>query len=77
MKCQILFSGENKKNISKCLLLKILPRVLSAKTIKQHQMKISKLILTLKVPFKIVADNIFFFLLLFRENEAEHFVCII
>ena len=28
MKCQILFSGENKKNISKCLL-KFLPRVLS------------------------------------------------
>ena len=29
MKCQILFSGKNKKNISKCCLLKILPRVLS------------------------------------------------
>ena len=29
MKCQILFSGKNKKNISKCRLLKILPRVLS------------------------------------------------
>ena len=26
MKCQILFSGKNKKNISKCRLLKILPR---------------------------------------------------
>ena len=31
MKCQILFSGKNKKNISKCHLLKILPRVLSVK----------------------------------------------
>ena len=31
MKCQILFSGENMKNISKCRLLKILPRVLSVK----------------------------------------------
>ena len=31
MKCQILFSGKNKKNISKCRLLKILPRVLSIK----------------------------------------------
>ena len=30
MKCQILFSGKNKKNISKCLL-KILPRVLSVR----------------------------------------------
>ena len=29
MTCQILFSGENKKNISNCRLLKILPRVLS------------------------------------------------
>ena len=29
MTCQILFSGKNKKNISKCCLLKILPRVLS------------------------------------------------
>ena len=27
MKCQILFSWKNKKNISKCRLLKILPRV--------------------------------------------------
>ena len=31
MKCQNLFSGKNKKNISKCRLLKILPRVLSVK----------------------------------------------
>ena len=32
MKCQILFSGTNKKNISKCRLLKILPRVLSVRS---------------------------------------------
>ena len=31
MKCQNLFSGNNKKNISICCLLKILPRVLSIK----------------------------------------------
>ena len=31
MKCHILFSEKNKKNISKCLPLKILPRVLSVK----------------------------------------------
>ena len=31
MKCRILFSGKNKKNISKYRLLKILPRVLSVK----------------------------------------------
>ena len=34
MKCQILFSGKNKKNISKCRLLKILPRVLSVNLIR-------------------------------------------
>ena len=34
MKCQILFSGKNKKNISKCRLLKILPRVLSVKDLQ-------------------------------------------
>ena len=34
MKCQILFSWENKKNILKCkCLLKILPRVLSIKNL--------------------------------------------
>ena len=33
MKCQILFSGKNKKNISICHLLKILPRVLSIKVL--------------------------------------------
>ena len=33
MKCHILFSGKNNKNISKCHLLKILPRVLSLKTV--------------------------------------------
>ena len=32
MKCHILFSEKNKKNISKCRLLKILPRVLSVKS---------------------------------------------
>ena len=36
MQCQILFSGKNKKkNISKCRLLKILPRVLSVKQKKK------------------------------------------
>ena len=34
MKCQVLFSEEKKKNISKCRLLKILPRVLSIKASK-------------------------------------------
>ena len=38
MKCQILFSGKNKKNISKCRLLKILPRVLSVKQAYKEQM---------------------------------------
>ena len=34
MKFQILFSGKNKKNISKCHLLKFLPRVLRVKGVK-------------------------------------------
>ena len=34
MKCPVLFSEKNKKNISKCRLLKILPRVLSVNTIE-------------------------------------------
>ena len=33
--CHILFSGKNKKNISKCCLLKVLPRVLSVIWINQ------------------------------------------
>ena len=36
MKCHILFSEKNKKNISKCRLLKILPRVLSVKYIVEQ-----------------------------------------
>ena len=41
MKCQILFSGKNKKNISKCRLLKILPRVLSVKHIVKSQSQLT------------------------------------
>ena len=33
MKCHILFSGKNKKNVSECCLLKILPRVPSVKMV--------------------------------------------
>ena len=36
MKYQNLFSGKNKKNISNCRLLKILPGVLSVKFNQQH-----------------------------------------
>ena len=36
MKCQNMFFGENKKNISKCCLLKFLPRVLSDKSRFSH-----------------------------------------
>ena len=45
MKCHILFSEKNKKNISKCRLLKILPRVLSV----NYCYKITNIF----VPFKI------------------------
>ena len=37
MKCQILFSRKNKKNISKCHLLKFLPSMQSVtETLKGH-----------------------------------------
>ena len=42
MKCQILFSGKNKKNISKCRLLKILPRVLSVNLFSMTRVKLGK-----------------------------------
>ena len=34
MKCQNLFPGKSKKNISKCRLLKILPRVICVNELK-------------------------------------------
>ena len=46
MKSQILFPGKNKKNISLCRLLKILPRVLSVKvpvTVTADDMVYSKI----------------------------------
>ena len=36
MKCQILFSGKNKKHISICRLLKLLPRGLSVKVLREE-----------------------------------------
>ena len=42
MKCHILFSEKNKKNISKCRLLKILPRVLSVKSYQDDEWVIMK-----------------------------------
>ena len=38
MNCQILFFGKNKKNISICRLLKILPKVLSVKHLEVKKM---------------------------------------
>ena len=35
MKCQILSSGKNKKNISKCCLLPFLPSMLSVKVLSK------------------------------------------
>ena len=68
MKCQILFSGKNKKNILKCRLLQILPRVLSVNinnnwslndihiNIIKHAMLIK--LLTLKMPRKPASENV-------------------
>ena len=42
MKCQILFSGNDKKNVSICRLLKVLPRVLSIKAMIKSTLNNSK-----------------------------------
>ena len=39
MKCQILFSGKNKKNISVCCLLKILSSMLTVKVFCEDFLK--------------------------------------
>ena len=36
MRCQILFCGENKKNMSVCHLLKFLSSIISVESIKAH-----------------------------------------
>ena len=46
MTCQSTFSGNNKKNISLCYLLKILPRVLNAKWRKYELLSLNKIIYT-------------------------------
>ena len=51
MKCQILFSRKNKKNIPKCRLLKFLPRMQSVKAYF-HNINIAAL--TLKSYFTVV-----------------------
>ena len=63
MKSQILFSGKNKENISRCHLLKILPRVLSVKYLELFtllfsiQKKISKTL------------DLFFFFFFFQSSQ--------
>ena len=52
MKCHILFSEKNKKNISKCRLLKILPRVLSVKKSKHMVFFLVKIYIFLISPLK-------------------------
>ena len=54
MQCQILFSGKNKKNISKCRLLKILPRVLS---VKETQLHVTASILTKLTIWSVCLDG--------------------
>ena len=63
MKCRILFSGKNKKNVSICLLLKILSRVLRVNTY-------------IKALITTAADDvlIILYLLLFSEDKIWHFV---
>ena len=39
MKCQVLFTGKNKKTVSNCHLLKFLPRVLSIKSLHERLLR--------------------------------------
>ena len=54
MKGQILFSEKNKKNISKCRLLKILPRVLSVNEL----MQVSDVHMSQNVPSDTCAQSV-------------------
>ena len=65
MKCQILIPGKNKKNIHKCSLLKILPRVLSVKYINTY-LYINSLPLS-----KTVANEIRIFQRKIRASELS------
>ena len=47
MKCHILFFGKNKKNISRCRLLKIFPRVQSVNFLLHLSLNLNKSILLL------------------------------
>ena len=93
MKCHILFSGKNKKNISKCRLLKILPRVLSvnkALTFSLLEQKWIKPVsggtstqevitpLTFTTLWAFSADDkMMLFFLFFPENRIWHFMQIV
>ena len=66
MKCQILFSGKNKKNISKRCLLKILPGVLCVNKPSVHILPVFVILSWLQVScflFSTKKDR--FFLLLY------------
>ena len=66
MKCQILFSGKNKKNISKCCLLKILPGVLSVNKPTVHILPVFVTLSWLQVScFLFSTEKDRFFLLLY------------
>ena len=60
MKCQILFYGKNKKNISKCLL-KILPR---AHLLKPNDVVSFHVVKTLIIKYGIYTN-------IFAENKCE------
>ena len=73
MKCQNLFSGKNKKNISKCRLLKILPRVLSVKQPQKEQGPAVQSVVSLTSSLRVIsltvlADSIYNILIFFAEK---------
>ena len=83
IKCQSLFSGKNKKNISKCRLLKFLPSILSV----NGSIFLLELAASGSASYKwtdemslnkaqFVADDILIFYLLsfFSDNKTWHFM---
>ena len=66
MKCQILFSEKNKKNISICHLLKILTRMT---IVKPHHTRTSQLICS-RCQVQHVMDVFFIFFLEIKNNKV-------
>ena len=76
MKCHILFSEKNKKNISKCRLLKILPRVLSVKLLVHVSKMLGPVVQSVVsltsslrvISLNVLVDSVYNILIFFAEK---------